>query len=138
MTQPCESSSMEILKVGLSERSYPIYIGERLLENDTLLNREISAKQVLIITNEVVAPLYLELFTKALGKRDQYSLILPDGEQHKTLSCFSSIIDKLIDHEFHRDSCIVALGGGVIGDIAGFAAACYNAALTTFKFQLPC
>ena len=126
MTQPCESSSMETLEVRLSKRSYPIYIGERLLENDILLNREISARQVLIITNEVVAPLYLELLTKALGKRDQHSLILSDGEQHKTLSCFSSIIDKLIDHEFHRDSCVVALGGGVIGDIAGFAAACYQ------------
>ena len=117
---------MEILEVGLSERSYPIYIGERLLENNALLNREISAKQVLIVTNEVVAPLYLKRLSKALGKRDQHSLILPDGEQHKTLSYFSSIIEKLIDHGFHRDSCVVALGGGVIGDIVGFAAACYQ------------
>jgi len=117
---------METLEVRLGARSYPIHIGEGLLENDIFLNQEISAKQILIITNEVVAPLYLKLLTKALSKRDQYSLILPDGEQHKTLSCFSNIIDKLIGHEFHRDSCIVALGGGVIGDIAGFAAACYQ------------
>lgn len=117
---------METLEVALGERSYPIYIGEGLLENDILLNKEISAKQILIVTNDVVAPLYLGAIEQALTDREQGSVILSDGEQHKTLDCFSKIIDTLIDRGFHRDACIVALGGGVIGDIAGFAAACYQ------------
>jgi 3-dehydroquinate synthase len=117
---------METLHVALGERSYPIHIGAGLIGNGTLLENEISAQQILIVSNEVVAPLYLGPVEKALGARELHNVILPDGEQHKTLDSFSTVIDALVSRAFHRDACIVALGGGVVGDIAGFAASCYQ------------
>jgi 3-dehydroquinate synthase len=85
-----------------------------------------TAKQLLIVTNEVVAPLYLAKVQDAFAGRDVETLILPDGERHKTLATFTAIIDRLIDARFHRDSCLVALGGGVVGDVTGYAAASFQ------------
>lgn len=90
------------------------------------MRREVAAEQILIVTNDVVGPIYLDRVETALRSRDTHTLTLPDGEQHKTLASFSTIIDALIGHGFHRDACVIALGGGVVGDIAGFAAACYQ------------
>jgi 3-dehydroquinate synthase len=115
---------VETIVVALGERSYPIHIGPGLLADPALYG--IAAKQVLVVTNEVVAPLYLESVRAALGKRDVDVVILPDGERHKTLGSFAAVIDRLIDGRFHRDCCLVALGGGVIGDLTGFAAASYQ------------
>jgi len=117
---------MEPLQVSLGERSYPIYIGPGLLGDTSLLNGSISAEQVLIVTNEVVAPLYLGKLEKALAAKQHHSLILPDGEAEKSLGTLAKIIDELVTERFHRDACLVALGGGVIGDLSGFAAACYQ------------
>jgi 3-dehydroquinate synthase len=117
---------METLQVSLGERSYPILIGPGLLGTPGVLNALISARQVLIVTNDVVAPLYLNTLEKAVGAEEQHSLILPDGEEKKTLATFSTIVDALMNHGFHRDACLIALGGGVIGDIGGFAAASYQ------------
>ncbi len=117
---------METLHVSLGERSYPILIGPGLLSAAGVLNERISARQVLIVTNEVVAPLYLETLERAIGAEERHSLILPDGEDRKTLATFSTIVDALMQHGFHRDACLIALGGGVIGDIGGFAAASYQ------------
>jgi 3-dehydroquinate synthase len=122
---PDNLGRVEQLVVQLGSRSYPITIGPGALEDRALLASQIKARQLLVVTNEVVAPLYLE---KLLAKlpRESASLVLPDGERHKTLATFERIIERLIELKFHRDACLVALGGGVIGDVAGFAAACYQ------------
>ena len=115
---------METIVVALGSRSYPIHIGSQLLANGELYG--IAAKQVLIVTNEVVAPLYLERVQGALEGREVATVVLPDGERHKSLATFTTVIDRLIDGRFHRDCCLVALGGGVIGDLTGYVAASYQ------------
>ena len=117
---------MDTLNVSLGERSYPIHIGRGLIGDASLLKTVITARQVLVVTNEIVAPLYLETVEQGLAADQQRTLILPDGEDQKTLATFARIIDELIAQGFHRDACLVALGGGVIGDLGGFAAACYQ------------
>jgi 3-dehydroquinate synthase len=115
---------VDLVNVALGDRSYPILIGSGLLHARDLLRTD--AAQVLIVTNEVVAPLYLQAVQASLAERDVQTLILPDGERHKTLATFAVIIDRLVDARFHRDSCLVALGGGVIGDVTGYAAASFQ------------
>jgi 3-dehydroquinate synthase len=117
---------MDKITVSLGTRSYPIYIGAGLLGKGGELEQSTDAAQLLIVTNEVVAPLYLDRVEQAFAARQPKSLILPDGEQYKNLESFALIIDELIEAGFHRDACVVALGGGVIGDLAGFAAASYQ------------
>ncbi|MGR9072675.1 MAG: 3-dehydroquinate synthase [Gammaproteobacteria bacterium] len=117
---------MKILQVDLGERSYPILIGPGLLSNEGLLKRYIRSKQVLIVTNETIEPLYLEKIRCGLDEFQVETLILPDGEQYKTLESASKIFDKLMQARFSRNSTLIALGGGVIGDIGGFAAACFQ------------
>ncbi len=117
---------MDTLEVALGARSYPIYIGRGLLSDADLLSGAVAARQVLIVTNSTVAPLYLRQLQRGLDSEEQRVHVLPDGEQHKTLATFATIIDALIEARFHRDACLVALGGGVVGDIGGFAAACYQ------------
>lgn len=114
------------IDIALGERSYPILVGPRLLDDRDALERNIAARSLLIVTNETVAPLYLAKLTAALRDRRTAALVLPDGEQHKTLASVSRIIDALIAERMNRDAAVVALGGGVIGDMAGFAAACYQ------------
>jgi len=115
---------VETIVVALGSRSYPIHIGPDLLAKPELYG--VTAKQVLIVTNEVVAPLYLKPVQAALRGRELETVIVPDGERHKTLATFTTVIDRLIDARFHRDCCLVALGGGVIGDLTGYAAASYQ------------
>jgi 3-dehydroquinate synthase len=117
---------VETLEVSLGARSYPICIGPGLLRDADLLRASVDAAQVLIVTNDVVAPLYLDAVQQALKGRELQTVVLPDGEQHKTLATLSTILDRLVGARFHRDACLLALGGGVVGDIAGFAAACYQ------------
>ncbi len=116
------------LKVELGKRSYPIHIGRGLLANGGLWLEHLTGPQVMVVTNEVLAPIYLEPVTRALASRelDVASVTLPDGEQHKTLGSFEHIIDALMTRGFGRDCTVIALGGGVIGDVAGFAAASYQ------------
>ena len=121
-----QRGSMETIKVALGKRSYPIHIGRGLIGDGELLQRSIPAAQVMIVTNEAVAPLYLGRLQQSLGARQQHSLVLPDGEAQKSLATLGHIIDRLVAEGFHRDACLVALGGGVIGDVTGFAAACYQ------------
>ncbi len=117
---------MHTLQVDLGTRSYPIYIGEKLLVKDSLLSNHIHSNDVIIITNETVAPLYLAQLSAALKNKNTQSIILPDGEKYKNLTTMESIFNNLLTHRCARDSTIVALGGGVVGDISGFAAACYQ------------
>ena len=116
----------ERVDIALGERSYPILIGRRLLEDAPLLSTYIAARSLLIVTNETIAPLYLAKLQNALQGRRVATLILPDGEQHKTLETYSRILDALIAERMNRDAAAVALGGGVIGDLVGFAAASYQ------------
>ena len=114
------------LQVDLGERSYPIYIGTSILDAPSLYRRHISGKQVLVVSNETVAPLYLKRLLTALEGFDVAQVILPDGEQFKTLNIWGWIIDELLARHFNRNCTLVALGGGVIGDMTGFAAASYQ------------
>jgi 3-dehydroquinate synthase len=115
---------VETIVVALGERSYPIHVGPGLLGDAALYG--LSAKQILVVTNDIVAPLYLARVQAALAGRDVATIVLPDGERHKTLTTFTTVIDRLVDARFHRDSCLVALGGGVIGDLTGYVAASYQ------------
>jgi len=117
---------MERLSIELGERSYPIFIGAGLLDDATLLGAAIAARDVLVVSNEVVAPLYLARLEHGLAGKRVASVILPDGEQHKTLATMERVLDALVECRLNRDACVVALGGGVVGDMAGFAAACYQ------------
>lgn len=110
----------------LAERSYPIYIGRGLLSDPEAYRRHIPGQQVMVVSNETVAPLYLQRVLTALEGFKTGSVILPDGEEYKTLGVLNRIFDALLEQRFDRRCTIVALGGGVVGDMAGFAAACYQ------------
>jgi len=117
---------MKKLLVELGDRSYPIYIGSALLSQTELFTRHIKSKQIVVVTNETIAPLYLNAVLKNLQGYQVETVILPDGEQFKTLDFVSQIFDKLLACKFSRNATLIALGGGVIGDMGGFAAACYQ------------
>ena len=117
---------MKTLQVDLGERSYPIYIGGGLLDRAELLSTHIPGQQVLVVSNDTVAPLYLERVLQSLAGFQCRSVILPDGEQYKTLDTANTIYDALLQNRFDRHCTLVALGGGVVGDITGFAAATYQ------------
>jgi len=114
------------LLVALGNRSYPIYIGSDLLNQSELYARHIKARQVMVVSNETIAPLYLDTVLKNLQGYRVETVILPDGEQFKTLDYVTQIFDKLLACKFSRNATLIALGGGVIGDMGGFAAACYQ------------
>ena len=116
---------MQTLNVSLAERSYPIYIGAGLLSAD-LLRRHVRASQVMVVTNETVAPLYLDKMLASLDGLKVDTLVLPDGERFKTLATLETVFDALLEKRHSRTTTLIALGGGVIGDMTGFAAACYQ------------
>lgn len=117
---------MTTLNIELGERSYPIHIGPGLLKQSALLTSAISGRNVLVVTNETVAPLYLDRVTASLSDFNIETLVLPDGEKFKTLAVLETIYDKLLQLRFDRRCTLLALGGGVIGDMTGFAAASYQ------------
>lgn len=119
------TGNRQLVEVALGERSYPVHIGTDLLRDGSLLIPHIRGRQVCIVSNETVAPLYLDKISKALADFDINSFILPDGEEYKTLDTVSTIYDFLLEANFSRSASLVALGGGVVGDIVGFAAATY-------------
>lgn len=106
--------------------SYPIIIGAGVLNNAELLRQKIDSRQVCVVSNTAIAALYLDTLQAALGDCQLISVMLPEGEQFKTLAQVSEILDALVANRFNRDAMVVALGGGVVGDVAGFAAACYQ------------
>lgn len=118
---------MRKLTVDLGERSYPIYIGADLLAQKDLFIPYLVSTQVMIVTNETIAPLYLQTLKEALvGVQALDVVVLPDGERFKTLDTCNTVFDALLKHRHNRKTTLVALGGGVIGDMTGFAAACYQ------------
>ncbi len=114
------------LHVDLGDRSYPIHIGSGLLSQAELLRQHIKGQQVLVVTNETIAPLYLAKVMASLHGLQADSVVLPDGEAHKTLYTVNLIFDRLLELRHNRTTTLIALGGGVIGDMTGFAAACYQ------------
>jgi len=117
---------MQELIVELGPRSYPIYIGPGLLRESGLIARHISGSRVAIVTNETIAPLYLAKLASGLERFRPVEVVLPDGEKYKTLDVLNRIFTALLDAHCDRRTTIIALGGGVVGDMAGFAAAVYQ------------
>lgn len=117
---------MRTLTVDLGDRSYPIYIGADLLSQSNLYRPHIRGKQVCIVTNETIAPLYLEQVKQGLEGYQVDEVVLPDGEQFKNLDTLNLIFDKLLEKRHNRTTTLIALGGGVVGDMTGFAAASYQ------------
>ncbi|MDJ0906465.1 MAG: 3-dehydroquinate synthase, partial [Woeseiaceae bacterium] len=113
------------ITVELGERSYPIVIGSGLLGGDFDLGEHLAGGDCLVVSNETVAPLYIDALRANLSGKSVETLELPDGEAFKTLDTMSSVLDKLVSTGANRDTTLIALGGGVVGDITGFAAACY-------------
>lgn len=118
--------AMHSVLVDLGQRSYPIYIGDGLLGQTDLLRRHIAGKQVAIVSNEVVAPLYLAAVMRALDGLQVDVFTLPDGEQHKNLDSYGALMDFLMSNRHNRSTTLIALGGGVVGDITGFVAATFQ------------
>ena len=117
---------MQTLHVDLGDRSYPIHIGSGLLGNPELVSPYVRGSQVMIVSNETVAPIYLEKAQQSFADFHTGAVILPDGEQYKTLDVCNRIYDALLQKRFDRRCTLVALGGGVVGDMTGFAAATYQ------------
>jgi len=119
---------MRTVIVGLGERTYPIHIGEGLLARADLFLPHLPQRKVSVVTNVTVASLYLEKFSAALRSAgvEIVSVVLPDGEEHKNWQTLNSIFDALLSNRCERKTTIIALGGGVVGDLAGFAAASYQ------------
>jgi len=117
---------MQTLRLELGERGYPIHIGRDLLGHAELLAPHVGGRRVVIVTNRVVAPLYLKKVEQAFAAYRPQAVVLPDGEQTKTLATLEGIVGELLTARCDRRTTLVALGGGVVGDITGFAAAVYQ------------
>ena len=113
------------ITVELGDRSYPIVIGNGLLAGEFDLESHVSGSDCLIVSNDTVAPHYLDAVVSLLPSKSVQTLQLPDGESHKTLNTVERVLDELVTMRANRDVTVIALGGGVVGDITGFSAACY-------------
>ena len=123
------ASPAATVEVELGDRTYPIYIGSGLLAGGDLLRKHVPGNTALVVTNETVAPLYLDRVVAALSEGGDIRVevvILPDGEEHKNMDVLMKVFDKALDARLDRQTTFVALGGGVIGDMTGFAAASYQ------------
>ena len=117
---------MQTLQVDVGHTRYPITIGAGLLGDGNLLNSQIRGQDLMVVTNTTVARFYLAKLRTALSGHRIADCVLPDGEQYKTLQTAGRVFDALVEAKLNRDATVLALGGGVVGDIAGFAAACYQ------------
>lgn len=117
---------MHALNVPLGSRSYPVIVGSGLLGSADVLAPYISGRQVMVITDETVGPLWTKPLHKSLAGYHVVEQVIPSGEDYKSLETLSIIFDSLAAHHFNRDATIIALGGGMVGDVAGFAAACWQ------------
>jgi 3-dehydroquinate synthase len=131
MAASSEDSNHDVVKVDLSDgRDYPIYIGTSFSDDqvESMLSSHVLGSKVLVITNDKIAPMYLDKYSQLLAKsgKDVSTLILPDGEEYKSMEILQRILDKALEETLDRKCTFVALGGGVIGDMVGFAAAIYQ------------
>ena len=115
------------VNIDLGARSYPIHVGAGIVGDRSLFAPHVGDRHAFVITNETVAPLYLDRLRRALADASRIDThVIADGEQHKTLETFAEIQNAMVGRRAARDAVVIALGGGVVGDIAGFAAACYQ------------
>jgi len=129
------NSAPRTLSIDLGDRSYPIHIGAGLLADRVRLEARLPGGPLLVVSNETVAPRYLPRLRTALAGRELRECVLPDGERYKTLATLARVYDALAAGRIHRDGAVLALGGGVVGDIAGFAAATWQRGIAVA--QLP-
>jgi 3-dehydroquinate synthase len=127
MTQIIQAPSpeMQIITVELEQNSYPVYLGNDILSDQSIWQNHVGNGAVLVVSNDTVAPLYLSSLLAALPQNEIATHIIPDGERWKTTDTWCGVIDQLIGMQAKRDATVIALGGGVVGDIAGFASASY-------------
>ena len=116
---------MKTIEINAASRTYPVYIGAGLLSDGQLLSRHLKGRQCLVVSNETVAPLYIDQVMSSLSGHEATAHVLPDGEDYKTPQSWLGVLEQLVQMGASRDCTIIALGGGVIGDLAGFAAASY-------------
>ena len=128
---------MRTLNVELGERAYPIHIGRGLLSSD-LLASVIRGRQVLVVTNDRIAPLYLEKVLAQLSDFEVATVILPDGENRKQIDTLDLIFSEALERRFSRNATMIALGGGVVGDMVGFAAATYQRGIDFVQIPTTC
>ncbi|MDC0603367.1 3-dehydroquinate synthase [Aliiglaciecola sp.] len=117
---------MSTITVELGERSYPIHIEAGILTNTDIITSNVASGRAIVVTNDVVSPLYLDILLKSLKGLNVSVITIPDGEQHKNLQQFEYISSQLLEQQAARDTTLIALGGGVIGDLTGFVAACFQ------------
>ena len=119
---------MRTLTVDIKDQPYPIHIGPGLLDRADLITPHLAQKRAVIVTNTTVGPLYSARLRKALAAEgvESFKIVLPDGEVHKNWQTLNLIFDQLIAHRCERKTTLIALGGGVVGDMTGFAAATYQ------------
>lgn len=117
---------LKTVEIALGERAYPIHVGKDLAAVSGVLKERIRTPRVVVVTDETVAPLYLQAVYAALPRKPVMDVVLPAGEEHKTLATFELICTRLLEAGAGRNTTLVALGGGVVGDLTGFAAACYQ------------
>ncbi len=120
---------MITLNVDLGQRSYPIFIGSGILGTPKLLTPYVNGRDCLVLSTETVAPIYLEPLRAMLGTSRIEVMTLPDGETSKNFTSLESILDFMVEKKYSRDGIVITLGGGVIGDLGGFAAAIYQRGL---------
>lgn len=127
-TEISTGSSVSVLNVDLGDRSYPIYTGKGILQSQEYFKKHVTSKKALIVTNTVVGPLYSNKLRSVLEANgvEVFEVVLPDGEEFKSMEVLMKIIDKAMDCKLDRKSTMIALGGGVIGDMCGFAASIYQ------------
>lgn len=126
---------MEVVNLDLGAESYPVYIGSGLMADGAILHPHIKGQQVCVVSNTTVGPIYGEKLRQQLGGDRAVDYIeLPDGEQYKTLDSLNKIITHLLENRHERSTTLIALGGGVVGDITGFAAACYLRGVNFLQF----
>ncbi len=116
----------QTLRVDLGDRSYPIHIGAELLQQADLLLPHIKGSRVVIVSNETVAPLYIDQIKKQVAEYNPIEVILPDGEVHKNMEVMQTILTQMLEQRCDRQTTVLALGGGVVGDTTGFASSCYQ------------
>jgi len=116
---------MKTINVELAANAYPVYLGRGLLSQAELWRKHLGRGKVLVVSNDTVAPLYMHKLRPVLEGPQAELHVIPDGEQYKTMETWSGILDKLVQMKARRDASLIALGGGVVGDITGFAAASY-------------
>ena len=120
------TQNYQTLMVDLGDRSYPIHIGADLLKQADLLLPHIKGSQVVIVSNETIAPLYINQLKGVVSSYYPIEVILPDGEMHKNMEVMQTILTQMLEQHCDRQTTVLALGGGVVGDITGFASSCYQ------------